>query len=128
MQVLFVDTPEGTQRGTKLRSRSFTGVAMDFTSAITFIIPRPLVATMADHGMGWMTGPVALPFVGVQPHAASRTVVGDEGTASPRVCVVAHPKAGLARIPRDDADDGGPIVGIDPMLLPLVGTPRGRIR
>jgi hypothetical protein len=67
MQVLLVDTPKGTQVGPKRRTRSLTGMAMHFTSAIAIIIPRPFVYTMADSRMGWMTAPVALPCVGVQP-------------------------------------------------------------
>jgi hypothetical protein len=76
-------------------------------SAITIIIPRPFVDTVADRGMGWMTAPVALPFVGVQLRAASRNVFGDEGPARQHIRVVAHPQAGLAGVARDAADDGG---------------------
>jgi hypothetical protein len=75
--------------------------------------------------MGWMTAPVALPCVGVQPRAASPHVFGDEGTARPRVRVVAHPKALLARVARDDADDGGPIVGVGPVAFALIGASAG---
>ena len=78
MQVLLVDSPEGTQVGPKRRTRSLTGVAMHLTLAITIVIPRPFAYTMADRGMGGMTAPVALPFVGVQQHAASGNVFGDE--------------------------------------------------
>jgi hypothetical protein len=92
MQVLLVHTPEGTQVGPKRRTRSLTGVAMNYTLAIPSIIPRPVVYAMADGGMGWMTAPVALPFVGVQPRTASRKVFGEEGTARPRVRVVAPHK------------------------------------
>ena len=127
MQVLLVHAPEGTQIGTKRRTRSLTGVAMHFTLAITIIIPRPFVYAMADGGMGWMTAPVALPFVGVQPRTASRKVFGDEGTARPRVRVVAHPQALLARVARDDADDGGPIVGIGAVAFALIGASTWRV-
>jgi hypothetical protein len=82
---------EGTQIRPKRCTRPFTGVAVHFPSAISIIIPRPFVDTMANRGMGGMTAPVALPCVGVQLRAASRQVFGDEGTARPRVRVVAHP-------------------------------------
>src|SRR3712207_112841 len=100
---------------------------MHFTSAIAISIPRPFAYTMADRGMGWMTAPVALPFIGVQPRAASRNVVGDEATTRPRVRVVAHPQALLARVARDDADDGGPIVGIGAMAFALISTSTWRV-
>ena len=100
---------------------------MDFASAITIIISRPFVDTMADRGMGWMTAPVALPFVGVQPRAASRNVFGEEGTACPPVRVVAHPEALLTRVARDDADDGGPIVGIGAVAFALIGPSTWRV-
>src|SRR5262245_25848639 len=105
MQVLLVHTPGGTQGGMKRRPRSLTGVAMNFTSAIAIIILHPFVYTRADGGMGWMTALAALPFVGIRLRAASRNVFGDEGTASLRVRVVAHPKALLARVARDNAHE-----------------------
>jgi hypothetical protein len=82
-----VNTPEGTQVGTKRRTCSLTGVAMNFTWAITIVIPRPFAYTMADSGIGRMTAPVALPFAGIQPRVASWNVFGDEGTARPPVRV-----------------------------------------
>jgi hypothetical protein len=121
MQVLLVDTPEGTQVGTKRRTRSLTGVAMHFTSAITIVIPGSFAYTMAARGIGWMTAPIALPCVGVQPRAPSGKVFREEATARSCIRVVAHPEALLARVARHDADDGGPIVGIGAVALPLIG-------
>src|SRR4029450_1169822 len=82
---------------------------------------RPFMDTMADHGMSWMTTPVALPFIGVQPRAARRNIFGHERTASPRVRVVAYPKARLPRIACNDADAGGPFVGIGAVAFALMG-------
>jgi hypothetical protein len=121
MQILLVNTSESTQVGPKRRTRSLAGVAMHFASAIAIIIPRPFVYTMADGGMSWMTAAGALPFVRVQPRVASWNIFGDERAARPCVRVVAHPKALLARVPRDDADAGGPIVGIGAVALTLIG-------
>jgi hypothetical protein len=121
MQILLVNTSESTQVGTQCRTRSLAGVAMHFASAIGIIIPRPFVDAVPDRGMRWMTAAVALPFVGVQPRAASWDIFGDERAARPCVRVVAHPPALLARVPRDDADDGGPIVGVGPVALALIG-------
>jgi hypothetical protein len=123
-----MDSAAGTQIGPKCRTRALTGVAVHLTSAIAIIIPRPLMHAVADRRMVWMTTPIALPFVGVQPRAARRKVFGDQGTARPRVGVVPYPQALLARVARDDADDGGPIVDIGAVAFPLIGAPPGRIR
>ena len=74
VQILRVDSPEGTPVGLKRRTCSLTGVTMHFASASTLIIPRPFVYTMEDRGMRAMTAPIALPCVGVQPRAARRKV------------------------------------------------------
>ena len=100
---------------------------MHFASAITIVIPGPFAYPMADRAMDGMATPVALPFVGVQPRAASRNGFGDEGTARPRVRVVAHPEALLTRVARNNADDGRPVVGIGAVPPPLIGAPPGRI-
>jgi hypothetical protein len=127
MQILLVNTSESTQVGPKRRTRSLAGVAMHFASAIVIIIPRPFVDAVADRGMSWMTAAVALPFVGVQPRAARWNTVGDERAASPCVGVVTHPKALLACVPRNDADNRGPIVGIGAMALALIGPSTWRV-
>jgi hypothetical protein len=94
---------------------------MHFAAAIAIIIPRPFVDAVADRGMRWMTTAGALPFVGVQPRALSWNSFGHERAARPWVRVVAHPTARLARVPRHDADDGGPIVGRGAVALALIG-------
>jgi hypothetical protein len=127
MQVLLVDTPDGTPGGTKRCTRPLTGVAVHFASAITVIIPRPFMDTMADRRLGWMTAPIALPFVGVQPRAASRHGFGEEGPARPRVRGVVHPEALLSRVARNNADDGGPIGGISAVAFALMGASTWRV-
>jgi hypothetical protein len=127
MQVLLVDAPAGTEVRAERRASPFTGVTMDFALAITVIIPRPFVYTMADGGMCWMTAPVTLPFVGVQPRAVSWNVFMDEAAACPPVRVVAHPEALLTRIARNDADDGWPIVGIGAVAFALIGPSTWRV-
>jgi hypothetical protein len=100
---------------------------MDFALTITIVIPRPFAYPVAHRDMGWMATPIALPFVGVQLRAASWNVFGDEGTARPRVRVVAHPKALLARVARDHTDDRGPIVGISAVAFALIGASAWRV-
>jgi hypothetical protein len=122
MQVLLGDPAEGTQIGAERCSCPFTGVAVDLASAIPIIIASPFVDAVANRGMGWMTPPVALPLIGIQPGAASRKVFADEPMTSPPVRVVAPPKTLLARLTRDDTDDRGPIVGRGAVALARIGT------
>src|SRR5688572_22576194 len=128
MQVLFVNTPEGTQVGTKRRTRALTGVAVHFTLALPISIPGPFAYTMANRGMSWMTAPVALPFISIEQRAPRGDVVSHQVTAGLPVCMVADPPALLARVARDDADDGRAIVGISAVPLALVGAAPGWIR
>lgn len=122
-----MNTSEGTQVRTKRGTRSLTSVAMNFASAITIIIPRPFMDTMADRGMGWMTTPVALPFVGVEQGAAPRNVLRDQRRAGVRIGMVTDPPALLPRLTGDDTDDGRAIICIGPVPFPLIGAPPGRI-
>jgi hypothetical protein len=128
MQVLLMDTPEGPQICPECRTYPLAGVTMHLAAAITIIITRPFVHTVAHRGMDWMTPSVALPFVRVQLRAVSRNVFGDECLASPSIRMVAHPQALLARLARDDTDDRGPIVGIGAMSFAFIGAPPGRIQ
>jgi hypothetical protein len=127
MQVLLMDAPEYPQVGPERRASSLAGVAVDLAAAIAVIIPRPLVHTVADGGMGWMAPPIALPLIGMELRAASGDVLRNQGRTGTPIGMVAHPEALLTRVPRDDADDGGPIVGIGAVPSPLIGMPPGRI-
>src|SRR5262245_53363803 len=100
---------------------------MNFASAIPIIIPRPFMNTMADRGMGWMTAPVALPFVGVEQSAPPRNVLRDQRPAGVRIGMVTHPPALLPRLTGDDTDEGRAIIRIGPVPFPLIGAPPGRI-
>src|SRR5215510_7769842 len=77
MQVLFVDTTEGTKIRPERRARSFTTIAVDCTAAITIVIPGPFAGTVAHSGVGSRAPSVALPLVGVQLRAVSWNVCGD---------------------------------------------------
>ena len=79
-----MNTPEGAQVGAEGCPGPFAAVTVHLTLAIPMVIPRPLMYTMADRGMGGRAAPVALPFIGVQQRAARRNIFGDERTASPR--------------------------------------------
>lgn len=122
-----MNTSEGPYVGAKRGTRSLTGMAMHFASAISVIVPRPFVDTRADRRMGWMTPPVALPCIGVPPRAASRNVFGDERTARRHVRVVAHPEALLTCSAGNNADDGGPIVGRRAVAFAFIGASTWRI-
>jgi hypothetical protein len=127
IQVSLMDPAEGTQRGPKRRAGPFTGVAVHLPSAISIIIPRPLVHAVADGGMARMAPPRALPLSGIEQRAARRKVLGDQGRAGARVCTVADPQALLPRLARDPTADRGTIIGIGTMPFPFIGAPPGRI-
>ena len=84
MQILRMHAPEGSQVRPKGGSRPFAGVAMDLTSAIPILVPRPCAHGVADGRMGQMAATVALPLVGREPRAACRNMFGDEGVIGPR--------------------------------------------
>jgi hypothetical protein len=98
---------KGPQVGAECRSCPFAGVAMDLALAIPMIIPRPFAHPVGHGGIARMTATIALPFGGIEPCAARGHVVGHEGVADLPVRMVTDPPALLARVARDDADDGG---------------------
>jgi hypothetical protein len=51
MQVLLMDASKTTQIGPERCARSLTGIAVDLATAISIIIPCPLVHAMTDSGM-----------------------------------------------------------------------------
>jgi hypothetical protein len=98
---------KGPQVGAECRSCPFAGVAMDLALAIPMIIPRPFAHPVGHGGIARMTATIALPFGGIEPCAARGHVVGHEGVADLPVRMVTDPPALLARVARDDADEGG---------------------
>jgi len=56
-----------------------------------------------------------------------RQVCDDEPMTRPPVRVVAHPQPRLARLTRDQMDDGRPIIGVGAVACALVRTAAGRI-
>ena len=127
MQVPFMHPAEGTQIGPKCCACPLTGVAVHLTPAIVIIIPRPLVNAVANRRMARMTPAVALPFISIEPRAAHRDVLRDQRRAGARIGMVADPPALLSRLARDQTDDGGPIIGVGPVPLALIGAAPGRI-
>ena len=127
MQVLFTDAPEGAQIGPEGRAGPFASIAVDLASAIPIIIPCPFMGAMAHGSVGGVAAVIALPFIGVQHGAAGRDVLREQVVAGLFRRVVADPEALLARVPRDDTDDGRTVVRVRPMPSPFIGTPTGRI-
>src|SRR5262245_58965680 len=107
MQVLFMDTPEGTPVGTKRRTRPLTGVAMDLALAVTVVIARPFAPPVGNRGMARMAPSITLPFIGREPRAPGGHMVGNQLVTGVPVRMVADPPALLACITRDDTDEGG---------------------
>jgi hypothetical protein len=127
MQVMLVAPSIGPQRGAERRTRPVAGMAVDLASAITLVIARPCTHSVADRRRGRMTATIALPCIGVESRASHRDVCRDHIITGGCGRVVAAPDTALARVPRDDTDDGGTIIGEGPVPVPLVGTSPGRI-
>src|SRR5215475_581210 len=96
---------------------------MDLAQAITIIIPRPFAHAMGNRGMARMAAAITLPFIGVEQGAAWGHVLGHERVTGLPIRMVTNPQALLARVARDDADDGRPIVGIGSVPFALIGAP-----
>jgi hypothetical protein len=127
MQVLLVDAPEDPQIRPESGSSPFAGVAVGLALAIPISLPCPLVHAMADGGMGPMAATIALPFVRVQDRARSGDIPSNQVMAGVPVRMVADPPALLARLARDDTDDGRAIIRIGSVSFPFMGAPPGRI-
>jgi hypothetical protein len=120
-----MDPAEGAQIGPKRRAGPLTGVAVHFTSAISIIIPRPRVYAMANGGMARMAPAIALPRIGIEPRAAPRDMLRDQGGAGAHVGMVADPHALLPRLAREQPADGRTIMGLGPVPLACMGPPPG---
>jgi hypothetical protein len=127
MQVWLVNTPKNTQVGPERCAGSLAGIGVHLAPAIAIIIPGPFVDAVAHGGVGRVAATIALPFICIQDCALQRDVFGDQGSAGALVRTVAHPQALLARVARDNADDGGPIVGVGPMAFALIGASTRRV-
>jgi hypothetical protein len=81
MQVLFVDTLEGTHIGPERCTRPLAGVTMDLALPITMVIPRPFAPPVGNRGMVWMTATITLPFIDIEQRTTRRHVVSNQVTA-----------------------------------------------
>ena len=127
MPVLLMHAPKPTPIGLERRASALAGMAVDLVAAIAVIIPRPLAHTMTASSMRWMAPPIALPLVGIELRAVSRDVLRYQCCAGGPISMVANPEALLTGVARDEADDGGTIVGVSPVPSPLIGPPTRRI-
>jgi hypothetical protein len=127
MQVWLVDPAKGPQIGAERRPCPFAGRAVDRASALTIVIASPFMHSVADRCMRRMTTTIARPCIGVASRARNRDVGRDPIVTGVFGRVVAAPETARARVPRDDADDGGTIVGAGPVPVPRVGAPPGRL-
>jgi hypothetical protein len=122
-----VDPSEGTEIRPERRARAFATIAVDLTSTIAIVIPRPLAPPVGHRGVARMTATITLPLISVEQRATRRHVVSNQVAAGLPVRMVADPPALLPCIARDDTDEGRAIVGISPMPFALVGAPPGWI-
>jgi hypothetical protein len=127
MQAQLMDPAESPQVCPKRGAGPLTGIAMHLTTAITIIIPRPLMPAVADGRVAWLAPAIALPLIGVEQGAVHRNVLRDQGPAGMRIGVVTDPPALLPRVTGDDTDDGRTIIRIGPVPFPFIGAPPGWI-
>jgi hypothetical protein len=112
------ERPKAMQIGPERRAGSLAGLAVDLATAISIIIPRTPVHTMANSGMRWMAPPTALPLVGIELRAVSGDVLRNQGRIGTPIGMVPKPEALLTWVPRDDADNTWTIVGVGPVPTP----------
>ena len=122
-----MNAPKDTQVGPECRPCSLTDVTVDLAAAVPIIIARPLAHAVTDGGMDRVAPPIALPLVRREPRAVRGQVLRDQGGAGPCVGMVTAPPALLARVARDEADDGRPVILIGPMPVALIRAAAGRI-
>jgi hypothetical protein len=75
VQVVCVDTSEGTHVGTERCARPLAAVAMDLALTITIVIPRPFAHPVGHRGMARIATTITLPFISIEPCATRRHVV-----------------------------------------------------
>jgi hypothetical protein len=100
---------------------------MDLALAVTVVIARPFAHPVDNRGMARMTPAITLPFIDREPRARGGHGVGNQVVTGVPVRMVADPPALLARVAREDADDGGTIVGISAVPFALIGASTGWI-
>src|ERR1044071_8584749 len=65
LQVLFMDAAKRAQKIAESRPATFAGIGMHFTDAITIVIARPFVLTVADRRVRTRQASVTAPLVSV---------------------------------------------------------------
>jgi hypothetical protein len=123
MQILLMNASKRPEVSAKCGPCPLAGVAMDLAPAITILIPHPFAPPMGNRGMVWMAAAITLPFVGREQGAAWGHVVGTERVAGLPGRMVTDPPALLARVAREEAEAGRPIVGRGAMPFALMGAP-----
>jgi hypothetical protein len=122
-----VDASERTEVRAERRTGPFARVAVDLAAAIPILISCPLAHAVVDGGMGRMAALVALPFVRVEDRAVPGEILSNQARAGALIRMVTDPKALLARLARDDADNWGTIVRVGTMPPALIGASTGWI-
>jgi hypothetical protein len=120
-----VDTPEGRQVGPERCACPLTGVTMDRALTIPMVIPRPFAHPVADSRVAGIAPTITRPFISLEQRATRRPMVSDQVVAGLPVGMVADPPVLLARVARENTDEGGMSVRIGAMSCALVGAPPG---
>jgi hypothetical protein len=80
---------------------------MDRALTIPMVIPRPFAHPVADSRVAGMAPTITLPCISIEQRATRRHMVSDQVVAGLPVGMVADPPALLARVARDNTDEGG---------------------
>ena len=98
MQIGLMNPAKHAEIGTQRRARSLARVAMHFANAVSIVIARPLMRTVADHPMLRMTPRIAVRLIGVQHRATKRDIFVNQFVAGPLIGVVTDPETMLATL------------------------------
>jgi hypothetical protein len=122
-----MDTAKNTQVGPQSSASAFTGVTMDFANAVTVVVTRPLMHSMADRAVVRVQAGIVGSFIREQERAARRNAGADNASTASLVRVLNNPIADLAGLPTDDRDNRRAVIVIRAASSPLVGSATRRV-
>lgn len=117
-----MDSAENAQVGSQSSASAFAGVAVDFADAVTVVVTRPLMHSMADRAVVRVQAGIVGGLICEQERAARRNAGVDDAPSASLVRVLDDPVANLAAIPTDDRDNGRAVIVIGAASSSLVGS------
>ncbi len=117
-----MDTSKNAQEGTQGSASAFTGVTVDFADAVSVVVTRPFMDSMADCAVVRVQAGIVGRFIREQERAARRNAGADDASSADLVRVLDDPVANLAAVPTDDRDNGRAVIVIRAASSSLVGS------